>query len=182
MALLPIRIWGDPVLHEPAEPVEAITNDIKTLVHDMFDTMIAAPGVGLAAPQVGVPLRLYVYSYARDGAPAWRGAILNPELWMIPTEIGELHPETESEGCLSFPGVKYPIRRSHRVHVTGLNLEGEAVSIDIAGWRARIMQHEFDHLNGITYVNRLTEPYYSEAMAVAEREGWGVPGLSWLSD
>lgn len=76
MAILPIRIWGDPVLHAPADPVEEITDEIRTLVADMYETMDAAPGVGLAAPQVGVPLRLYTYSYEDDEGNPWRGVII----------------------------------------------------------------------------------------------------------
>ncbi|WP_312677907.1 peptide deformylase, partial [Microbacterium sp.] len=82
MAVLPIRIMGDPVLHSPAEPVAEITDEVRQLVADMFETMDAAPGVGLAAPQVGVGLRIYTYSYQDDDGQPWRGVIVNPELWM----------------------------------------------------------------------------------------------------
>ncbi|MCF2706693.1 peptide deformylase [Arcanobacterium haemolyticum] len=182
MAILPIRIWGDPVLHQPALPVEEITDDIRTLVADMYDTMDAAPGVGLAAPQVGVGLRIYVYTYKEEDEPEWRGVVINPELWMEPLEPGEPDPATETEGCLSFPDEQFPLRRAHHVRVTGIDLEGEPVSIDVTGWRARIMQHEFDHLNGVVYINRLIEPYQSEARGVARALEWGVPGLAWLPE
>src|SRR4051812_23146702 len=102
MAVLPIRIMGDPALHSHAAPVEEITPEVRALVADMFETMDAAPGVGLAAPQVGVSLRLYTYSYADDDGLPWRGVIINPELWMTPPEPGDPDPDDESEGCLSF--------------------------------------------------------------------------------
>ena len=148
---------GDPVLHSPASVVEDITDDIRTLVADMFETMDTAPGVGLAAPQVGVPLRIYTYAYVDDDDQPWRGVIINPELWMVPLEPGEPDDELESEGCLSFPGERFPLRRSERVRVIGTDLDGSPVEISVDGWRARIMQHEFDHLDGILYIDRLSD-------------------------
>ena len=179
MAILPIRIWGDPVLHAPADPVEEITDEIRTLVADMYETMDAAPGVGLAAPQVGVPLRLYTYSYEDDEGNPWRGVIINPELWMTPPEPGAPDEDTESEGCLSFPGERFPLRRADRVLVTGIDLEGEPVRIEVDGWRARIMQHEFDHLNGVIYIDRISEGDWKTAQKISKKRGWGRPGVSW---
>src|SRR5690349_22485244 len=118
MAVLPIRITGDPVLHSPALPVETIDDELRALVRDMFETMDAAPGVGLAGPQVGVPLRLYTYSYTDDDGAPWRGVIINPVLWLRPLEPGDPDPDEESEGCLSFPGERFPLRRSDEVLVT----------------------------------------------------------------
>lgn len=179
MAVLPIRIMGDPVLHAPAGRVEEVTDEIRTLVADMFETMDAAPGVGLAGPQVGVPLRIYTYSYADDDGAPWRGVILNPELWMRPLDPGDPDPDEESEGCLSFPGERFPLRRSDEVLVTGTDLEGEPVRIQVDGWRARIMQHEFDHLDGILYVDRLGDSDWKTAQKIARKRGWGRPGHSW---
>ncbi|MGO2521728.1 MAG: peptide deformylase, partial [Microbacterium sp.] len=153
MAVLPIRVIGDPVLHSPASAVDDITDEIRILVADMYETMDAAPGVGLAAPQVGVPLRIYTYSYVDDDENPWRGVLINPVLWMAPLEPGSPDPDEESEGCLSFPGERFALRRSDRVLVTGLDLDGTSVRIEVDGWRARIMQHEFDHLDGIVYVD-----------------------------
>lgn len=181
MTILPIRIWGDPVLHSPADYVESIDSSIRDLVADMYQTMDAAPGVGLAAPQVGVPLRIYTYTYSRKKG-LWRGVLINPELWMEPTAPGSPDPDYEEEGCLSFPGEQYPLRRSGRVKVRGLDLDGNRVKLNVGGWRARIMQHEFDHLNGVLYVDRLLPRYHRSAMKVAEEEGWGQPGLSWLPE
>jgi peptide deformylase len=123
VAVLPIRIMGDPVLHAPAVPVGDITEEVRTLVADMFETMDAAPGVGLAAPQVGVGLRIFTYSYPDDDGAPWRGVLINPELWMRPLEPGDPDPDEESEGCLSFPGERFPLRRSEEVLVTATDLE-----------------------------------------------------------
>ncbi|MFT4211825.1 MAG: peptide deformylase [Microbacterium sp.] len=180
MAVLPIRIMGDPVLHAPAAEVDEITEEIRTLVADMFETMDAAPGVGLAAPQVGVPLRVYTYTYHDDDGVPWRGVLINPELWMSPPVPGEPDPDEESEGCLSFPGERFPLRRADRVIVTAVDLEGEPVRIEVDGWRARIMQHEFDHLDGILYVDRLNDSDGKTARKIAKKRGWGRPGQSWL--
>lgn len=180
MAVLPIRIWGDPVLHAPASPVDEITDEIRTLVRDMYETMDAAPGVGLAAPQVGVGLRIYTYTYEDDDGNPWRGEIINPELWMVPLEPGDPDEDLESEGCLSFPGERFPLRRSDRVVVTGMDLEGAPVRIEVDGWRARIMQHEFDHLDGVVYVDRLSERDWKTAQKISKKRGWGRPGVSWM--
>ena len=170
---------GDPVLHAPASPVEEITDEVRTLVADMFETMDAAPGVGLAGPQVGVPLRIFTYSYADDDGNPWRGVIINPELWMRPMEPGDPDPDEESEGCLSFPGERFPLRRSEAVLVTGIDLEGTPVRIEVDGWRARIMQHEFDHLDGTLYVDRRGDGDWKTAQKIARTRGGGRPGHSW---
>lgn len=180
MAVLPIRIMGDPVLHSPASPVEEITDDIRTLVADMFETMDTAPGVGLAAPQVGVPLRIYTYSYVDDDEQPWRGVLINPQLWMVPLEPGAPDDDLESEGCLSFPGERFALRRSERVRVVGTDLDGTPVEIAVDGWRARIMQHEFDHLDGILYIDRLSDSDWKTVQKIAKKRGWGRPGASWM--
>lgn len=180
MAVLPIRIMGDPVLHAPAAAVEEITEEVRTLVGDMFETMDAAPGVGLAAPQVGVGLRIFTYSYQDDDGQPWRGAIINPTLWIAPLEPGEPDPDEESEGCLSFPGERFPLRRSERALITGQDLDGAPVRIDVDGWRARILQHEFDHLDGVLYVDRLDDGDWKTVQKIARKRGWGRPGSSWM--
>lgn len=145
----------------------------------MFDTMDAAPGVGLAAPQVGVSLRIYTYTYADDDGEPWRGVIINPELWMTPLEPGQPDPDEESEGCLSFPGERFALRRSDEVRVSGTDLDGNAVEIHVTDWRARIMQHEFDHLDGIVYIDRLDDRDWKTVQKITRKRGWGVPGKSW---
>ena len=103
MAIRPILIRGEAVLHEPAALVTAFDDQIRDLVADMFDTMEAAPGVGLAAPQIGVGLRVFVYDYPHDDGTPRRGVVINPELFVSPTEVRE-PTEADDEGCLSFPG------------------------------------------------------------------------------
>ena len=180
MAVLPIRIMGDPVLHAPAGVVDEITDDVRRLVSDMFETMDAAPGVGLAAPQVGVPLRIFTFSYPDDDGSPWRGVLINPELWMIPLEPGDPDPDEESEGCLSFPGERFALRRSDRAVVTGIDLDGAPVRVEVDGWRARILQHEFDHLDGVLYVDRLDDGDWKTVQKIARKRGWGRPGASWM--
>ncbi|OZD30943.1 peptide deformylase [Rhodococcus sp. 06-1477-1B] len=180
MAVLPIRIMGDPVLHAPAARVDEITDEVRTLVADMFETMDAAPGVGLAAPQVGVGLRIFTYTYEDDEGQPWRGVVINPELWIRPLEPGYPDPDDESEGCLSFPGERFPLRRSEAAMLIGTDLEGHAVRIEVTGWRARILQHEFDHLDGILYVDRLDDEDARVAAKIAKKRKWGRPGISWM--
>jgi len=179
MAVLPIVITGDPVLHTPARPVESIDDAVRTLVADMIETMHAAPGVGLAAPQVGVPLRLFVWHWDDDGT-VHEGVAINPELWISPTAIGPADEDEESEGCLSIPGERFPLRRADRAMLRATGLDGEPYEIAAEGWLARIFQHEFDHLDGILYADRL-EHLHAKAVAKAIRkQSWGVPGRSWL--
>lgn len=180
MAVLPIRIWGDPVLHAPADEVAEITDEVRTLVADMHETMDTAPGVGLAAPQVGAGLRIYVYAYEDEDGRPWRGEIINPVLLMTPPVPGHPDEEEESEGCLSFPGERFPLRRSDHVLVTGIDVDGAPVRIEVDGWRARIMQHEFDHLDGIIYVDRVSDGDWKTAQKIAKKRGWGRPGVSWM--
>ncbi|WP_424467772.1 peptide deformylase [Pseudoclavibacter helvolus] len=183
MTTLPIRIYGEPVLHEPAVPVVEITDEVRELVSDMFETMDAAPGVGLAGPQVGVGSRLFVYSYEEADGTVRRGVAINPELYVTPTEpesLLELDEDLESEGCLSFPGERYPLRRSERALLRATDLEGEQYEIEAEGWFARILQHEFDHLNGVIYADRLEHPWYKDAFKVMRKRSWGGPGKSWL--
>ena len=180
MAILPIRISGDPVLHSPAEPVTDFDDDLRQLVSDMFETMDAAPGVGLAAPQVGVPLRLFVYGYDTDEHGPWRGVVINPELWITPPPAGEPDEEMESEGCLSFPGERFPLRRADEAIVTGVDLEQRPVELRVDGWRARILQHEYDHLDGYLYVDRLGRHDRKIVQKITRKMGWGVAGVSWM--
>lgn len=176
----PIRIYGDPVLHQRAQEVSVFDDELRSLVADMFDTMDAAPGVGLAAPQVGVSLRVFVYSYPDDDDNPRRGVIINPELIHSPITPGPGDDELESEGCLSFPGERFALRRGESVVVSGIDLDQQPVRIEAAGWFARIFQHEFDHLNGIIYVDKLPFADRKEAFEVMQERGWNVPGQSWL--
>jgi peptide deformylase len=181
MAILPIRIMGDPVLHAPAYPVTEFDDSLRQLVADMFETMDAAPGVGLAAPQVGVGLRIFTFNYDTDadGRP-WRGVVINPELLISPLEPGDPDEETESEGCLSFPGERFPLRRAEIALLTGVDLDQNPITIRVSGWQARVLQHEFDHLNGHLYVDRLDDRLYKTVAKIARKQGWDVPGQSWM--
>jgi len=171
---------GDPVLHARASEVSEVTDEIRALVADMYETMDVAPGVGLAAPKVGVGLRIYAYSYVDDDDNPWRGEIINPVLWMTTPEPGSPDPDEESEGCLSFPGERFALRRSDRVLVTGTDLDGHDVRIDVDGWRARIMQHEFDHLDGILYIDRLGDSDWKTVQKIARKRGWHRGAHSWM--
>lgn len=179
MAVLPIRITGDPVLHTRAAEVDAITAEIRTLVADMVDTMIEAPGVGLAAPQVGVSLRIFVYRWTDDDGVLHEGVAINPELWLAPTVPGEPDEDEESEGCLSIPGERFPLRRSPAAILTATDLEGERYEVRAEGWLARIFQHEFDHLDGVLYADRLDHPQRKAIAKAIKKSGWGIDGVSW---
>jgi len=180
MPIRPICITGEPVLHKRAVEVTSFDGDLKQLVEDMYETMDAAPGVGLAAPQVGVGLRLFVYDYADEDGSERRGVVINPTLELGVIDSSPADEDTESEGCLSVPGERFPLKRAERVIVTGVDLEQRPVHIEAEGWFARIFQHEFDHLNGTLYVDKLAEPWRQMAHSVIEEEGWGQPGQTWL--
>lgn len=180
MTIRPICITGEPVLHSAAVEVEVFDDALRALVADMYETMDEAPGVGLAAPQIGVNLRVFVYDYDDEDGNERRGVIINPKLWRGEVSSEPADEETEIEGCLSVPGERFPLKRADEIHVTGVDLDRNPVDIRATGWFARIFQHEFDHLDGILYVDRLAEPWKSEANEVILENGWGKPGLSWL--
>lgn len=140
---------GDPVLREKAEPVASVTAEVRTLIGDMFDTMYAEEGVGLAAPQVGIGLRVIVIDPREDGVEPF--ALINPQIIHLGDEVGR-----DEEGCLSIPGLKEIVERPTTAVVEAMNPDGEPVSIDAAGLLARILQHEVDHLNGILFLDRVS--------------------------
>jgi peptide deformylase len=145
----PILKYGDSVLHERALPVDAITADIDTLINDMTETMYAAPGVGLAAPQVGVPLRIFVVDISLGRDPAGLLVLINPEF----VERDGL--QLEEEGCLSVPGFNATVVRPTRAVVKGLDRNGDVQQIEGTGLLARAFQHEMDHLDGTLFVDRI---------------------------
>ena len=179
MTVLPICITGEPVLHQVAEPVVDFGADLATLVADMFETMEAAPGVGLAAPQIGRGMRLFVYDWTDEEGERTRGVAANPELWIAPLPIGT-PDEDEEEGCLSIPGERYGLKRSERAILRAQDERGERYELEASGWLARILQHEFDHLNGILYADRLDAFGTKGVQKAVKRNKWGVPGNSWL--
>ena len=180
MTIRPIVITGEPVLHRRAEPVPAFDAQLVALVEDMFETMAAAHGVGLAAPQIGVGLRVFTWQMDNeDGVPA-RGVVVNPFVTSSKPSLEEPDPHDEEEGCLSVPGESFPLKRGERATVTGFDLAGQELSFEASGWFARCMQHEYDHLNGFLYVDRLNERWSKKARKAVKRAGWGTPGFSWM--
>lgn len=180
MAVRPIRVIGDPVLHHPTREVEKFDDELRDLVEDMFDTMAAAQGVGLAANQIGVDLRIFVYDCPDDVAGVQlRGVIANPVLETSVVPDGMPEPDEDGEGCLSVPGEQFATARAHWAKVTGLDLDGKPVEVEGKGFFARCLQHETDHLNGIIYTDRLSGRFHRSARKMLKRHGWGVPGLSW---
>lgn len=168
------------MLHERAAEVTEIDDEIIRLVGDMEETMAAAPGVGLAAPQVGVPLRIFVYSWTDDDGVLHAGTAINPELLVTQLRIDELDDDAESEGCLSIPGERFPLRRADHAVLTATDLAGDRYEIRASGWLARIFQHEYDHLDGVLYADRLSHPHDKNLAKVIRKRSWGGPGQSWL--
>jgi peptide deformylase len=165
VSVTPIRLLGDPVLRTPAAPVVDFDKELRQLVADLTDTMHAASGAGLAAPQIGVGLR--VFTWFVDGEV---GHLVNPDV----TPVGE---ETEEgpEGCLSIPGFRFDCRRHLYIAATGWNMYGEPIRIEGSHMLARAVQHETDHLDGVLFVDRLDDEARVAAMAaVAEAEWTGL--------
>ena len=152
MALREIRIMGDKVLRERARPVETVTEETHRLVRDMFDTMYDAGGIGLAAPQVGVSQRVLVVDVAEEEGVQHRHALVNP----VAAERGGTI-EKAVEGCLSIPGIEELVPRPARVVVEGSDTEGAPVRIEADGLLARALQHEIDHLDGVLFLDRLSQ-------------------------
>jgi peptide deformylase len=157
MAILEIRTIGDPVLREVAEPVRKVNKDVKQLIKDMFETMYAANGVGLAAPQVGVSKRIFVIDVG-DGEPF---ALVNPVLAKGWKQI------EDQEGCLSVPGVYMPVTRFERVLFKGRDENDRAVQIEATGLLARALQHELDHLDGKIFVDLVEDKMAVDAELAA---------------
>ena len=147
--LRPILRLGDSILTEPARPIEAITPSIETLVDDMIETMYAAPGIGLAAPQIGESLQIFVLDLSLGKDPAGLVVMINPEF------VEREGMQLEEEGCLSVPGFTATVARPKRAVVRGLDRHGEPHTIEGTGLLARALQHEMDHLNACLFVDRL---------------------------
>lgn len=149
MALLDIKLMGDPVLREECAEVEEIDDELRRLAQDMFDTMYAAEGVGLAAPQVGVTKRLIVVDPREEGVTP--RALVNPR-------VLETSDETDraEEGCLSIPGLREVVERETEVVVEAEDLDGETIRLEANGLHARVLLHEVDHLDGVLFVDRVS--------------------------
>lgn len=164
MALLRIRQFGDPVLRERAADVERITEVHHRLIADMIETMREAPGVGLAATQVGVLERLFVWEVEED-----HGVVINPVIVERSSERA-----TEAEGCLSLPGLSYDVERHHGVTVEGLDEHGQRISIAGEDLLARVIQHEIDHLDGVLFIDRIDEAERKEALGILRNQVLGL--------
>ena len=147
-----IELLGSSILREKADPVEEISDDLKSLIRDMFETMYHAEGVGLAAPQVGIPLRITVLDVPdEDDETRHVLALVNPEIVDASTDT-----EKGMEGCLSIPGIEEAVVRPARVIVEATTPDGEAVRVEAEGLLARAIQHEIDHLDGVLFLDRLS--------------------------
>jgi peptide deformylase len=180
MTIRAICITGNPVLHSRADEVVDFDDELIKLVEDMYETMDAAPGVGLAAPQIGVAKRIFTYNWIEDDGTHKRGVVINPVLELGPISTEMPDDDEESEGCLSFPGYRFGLKRADKATVTGVDLHQQPVRIEAEGWFARIFQHEFDHLEGTLYVDRLIDEYKAEVEEIVHEENWGHDGISWM--
>lgn len=157
MALRTIVTIPDPVLRRKAKKVTVFDKDLLTLIDDMVETMRDAPGVGLAAPQVGLSIRLIVVEYGDDedeDAPKKLYAVVNPEIVSASEEMVE-----GVEACLSIPRIMGEVERHEKIVVKGLNRFGKPVKYKLSGWFARVFQHEIDHLDGVLFTDRATKAW-----------------------
>ncbi len=155
MSTLPIRIYGDPVLNQVTTEIENIDGRVAALADTMIETMYEAPGVGLAANQIGVQKRLFVYD--KGEGPV---VVVNP---VIVESEGEW---TYEEGCLSVPGLSWEITRANAIHLIGFDLDGNEISVEADEFEGRIFQHEMDHLNGVLLIERLDADQKKEAKKI----------------
>jgi peptide deformylase len=166
VTVVPIRLFGDPVLRTAADPVTDFDQEIRQLVKDLEETMLAAPGVGLAAPQIGVGLRVFAYHVDDEQS----GHLINPVLHFPNEEM-----QDGDEGCLSIPGLTFECRRRANVVAHGQNMYGDAVTVEGTARLARCIQHETDHLDGVLFLDRLdTETRKAAMRAIREAEWSGL--------
>lgn len=163
VTVVPIRLFGDPVLRTPADLVTVFDKELRALVADLTHTMLDAPGVGLAAPQIGVGLRVFTYHVDETQ----QGHLINP-LLHFPTDDDQDGPE----GCLSIPGLSFDCRRRERVVAHGQNMYGDPVTVEGTAQLARCIQHETDHLDGVLFVDRLDGPARKAAMKAIREAEW----------
>lgn len=166
MSIQRIRLFGDPVLRTRAQEVVDFDKELRTLVADLGETMLDAPGAGLAAPQIGVSLR--VFTYHVDGI---LGHLINPVL-----DLGQEEQEGP-EGCLSFPDLRFDTRRALNVVARGQNMWGEPVLLEGSELLARAIQHETDHLDGVLFIDRLDRATRKAAMKAIREADWGESGI-----
>lgn len=160
--MTPIRLFGDPILRTPATVVTSFDAELRRLVSDLTDSMLAAKGAGLAAPQIGVSAR--VFTYHVDGVI---GHLVNPVIERVSADL-----QLDDEGCLSIPGMKFPCHRPMRTRAVGFDEHGEPVVIDAERLLARAVLHEVDHLDGVLFVDRLDSATRKEAMRSIRESEW----------
>ena len=166
MTVQPIRLFGDPVLRTPADPVVTFDKELRQLVADLHETMVAAPGSGLAAPQIGVGLRVFTYRVSEDEV----GHLVNPEL-SFPSDEEQDGPE----GCLSIPGLAWDCKRHMHVVARGMNMHGDPVVVEGSEMLARFVQQETDKLEVVLFVDRLDAATRKQAMAEIRAAEWNGP-------
>jgi peptide deformylase len=162
VAVQPIRLFGDPVLTTPADPVETFDKELRVLVKDLTDTMLDAPGAGLAAPQIGVSLRVFTYDVDDT-----IGHLVNPTIAVLSDDV-----QDGEEGCLSFPGLAFPTPRKQRVVVNGFTMYGDPVTLEANALLARCVQHEVDHLDGVLFIDRMDPEQRKLAMRAIREAEW----------
>jgi len=150
MSLLKIVTWPNPILETPANPITEFNGELTRLVNDMFETMYAAPGVGLAAVQIGVPKRLFVMDCSGGKDPSQRVVMINPEV------VSMEGKQDGDEGCLSFPGIFFNVERNLRAIVRAHDIHGQEFELDGTELTARCMLHETDHCDGIVFIDKMT--------------------------
>jgi peptide deformylase len=162
VALLTVKLYGDPVLRQVAAPVREITPEIKQIIADMTETMWHQVGVGLAAPQVGLPHRILVMDDGKRGVQA----LINP---VIESRSGTVR---EEEGCLSLPGIFAEVERSRTITVRATDADGKPISFEAGGLKARVVQHELDHLDGVLFIDRLPPVTRDRIKKKIQKEGF----------
>jgi peptide deformylase len=167
LAVFEIRKFGDPVLRRRADEVESVDASIRKLMQDMRETMEAAPGVGLAAPQIGILRRVIVWHNHEDDD---HGALANPAILESRGSV------VGDEGCLSLPGLSYPVARAEWVLVEGLSDAAERVEVEAEGLTARIFQHEIDHIDGVLFIDRIDPDLQREARKRLREQALGGDG------
>lgn len=155
MSVLPIRLYGDPILKEKSKAVEKITQDLKLLAKNMAETMVKANGVGLAAPQIGIVKKVIVIDYEEGNFVAY----VNPTI-----VYKSKKEEVDEEGCLCLPDIRVPVKRARKVVVQAVDLEGRPLEIEADDLLARILQHEIDHLDGVTILERTPKEERNKAL------------------
>ncbi len=165
MSIRPIRLFGDPILNTPADPVTDFDKQLRTLVKDLTQTLDDAQGAGLAAPQIGVGLRVFAYAVGSE-----RGYLVNPVL-----DFPDQDEQDGEEGCLSFPGIYFDVKRRLNTVARGFTDRGDPVQVVGTELLARCLQHETDHLDGVLFIDRMDPATRTRAMRAIREANWDMP-------